>query len=427
MRRIIFSAVLIWVAGFTPAHAQAPNTFTYQGLLTNPDGTPVEDNAYVFEFRLYTVATGGSPVAACILVLTTQNGVYNATLCTDNPLPEGIFDQSLWLAVRVGSDPEMTPRTPLSSVPYAHGLHLPVEATGDATTQTLKITNTNAAGYAGYFAGGRGLYVAQDDLGGIPESAFHADDLYVTSADAVTGLYSDHIGGWGSALVLAETNAGNLVNKWAMARRTTGGGGGLRFTYGSNANYASNPTLMTLLPNGGMAIGVNATPPAGGLLVQGDIQLNQPQTRWFSIPAQGFTAHDSGSHESGSLSLGGRGALICQVVTDDGCYNTAAVYLPHGATITALRALIRDNSDNTGANVSIELRRKSHTTGGENVLANILSAGDPGDEVVYTDTSINNSVVDNENYAYYLRSNMPEFDLAIYTVRIAYTVTSVLP
>jgi hypothetical protein len=79
------------------------------------------------------------------------------------------------------------------------------------------------------------------------------EEVFIEAQDAVLGLYSPNSGSWGSALVLSET-AFLAGNKWAMARTTSGAGAGnenqLRFTFGTDSNYAANDAQMRIEPNG---------------------------------------------------------------------------------------------------------------------------------------------------------------------------------
>ncbi len=101
------------------AMAAVPQTISYQGYLTDAQGAPVNGTVSM-TFGLYTAPAG---TAAPLWTetqdsVTVTNGVYSATLGSATPLALP-FDQQYWLGITVGSDPEMTPRQALVSVPYA--------------------------------------------------------------------------------------------------------------------------------------------------------------------------------------------------------------------------------------------------------------------------------------------------------------------
>jgi outer membrane murein-binding lipoprotein Lpp len=116
----LFLAVVILVnltAGIVSAAPVAQN-ITYQGKLTNAAGTPLF-GTYTFTFRLYNVSTGGTALDTIIQDVKVDKGLFTTSL-TFNP---AVFDgRALWLGVKAGADPEMTPRQEILPVPYALSL-----------------------------------------------------------------------------------------------------------------------------------------------------------------------------------------------------------------------------------------------------------------------------------------------------------------
>jgi microcystin-dependent protein len=101
--------------------AQTPNSISYQGVLTDNSGQPLPDGSYQMKLRLYDAVTGGTIVwrdedHSVQLV----GGVFSTTIggAGEQPLPP--FDRPYWLGVTVGAEAELSPRTPLTSVPYSH-------------------------------------------------------------------------------------------------------------------------------------------------------------------------------------------------------------------------------------------------------------------------------------------------------------------
>ncbi|TPW13343.1 MAG: hypothetical protein FD129_1293 [bacterium] len=121
-RRLATMVLLCLLAanlGSVPVGAAVPNTISYQGLLTDGAGTPVPDGPYDLTLKLYTVPSGGG-----VLWSETQSGVPVVTGIFSIELGSvaGLtlpFDQPYWLGVSIGIDPELVPRTPLTSAPYA--------------------------------------------------------------------------------------------------------------------------------------------------------------------------------------------------------------------------------------------------------------------------------------------------------------------
>ena len=101
-----------------PTSAQVPPVLTYQGVLSEPDGAPV-DGLVGIAFDLYADAVGGLPVWSAQLDVLVELGLFEVELGEPaNPLPQASFEGPLFLEVAVDGE-TLTPRQPLSSAPYA--------------------------------------------------------------------------------------------------------------------------------------------------------------------------------------------------------------------------------------------------------------------------------------------------------------------
>jgi hypothetical protein len=132
-------APVLNIFGIKPVMA-APGinkTIAYQGKLMSKTGSLVADGDYQIKFSLYDSATGGSqlwtasstnglptetPVAISVSVKAGLFSIYLGDISADQiPFPDNIFNNSsLYLAIAVGSDSEMTPRKRITAVPYAY-------------------------------------------------------------------------------------------------------------------------------------------------------------------------------------------------------------------------------------------------------------------------------------------------------------------
>lgn len=102
----------------TAALAQ-PALLNVQGGLTNADGTPLADGAYNITFRIYNVPGGGAELWTENQIVDVYRSIFSTVLGFTNSLNGLSFDESYYLGVQIAGDPEMTPRIPLTSVPYA--------------------------------------------------------------------------------------------------------------------------------------------------------------------------------------------------------------------------------------------------------------------------------------------------------------------
>ncbi len=129
VKRITLIALLM-IALFSASIFSLQRTFaasginkqiSFQGKLTNADGTNVTDGNYSVVFSIYTVSSGGSATWTETDTVATVNGIFQVPLGATTALPGSVdFSQDTWyLGIKVGSDAEMTPRIRLSAVPYA--------------------------------------------------------------------------------------------------------------------------------------------------------------------------------------------------------------------------------------------------------------------------------------------------------------------
>lgn len=126
-------AILLIQSGPKPAFAQKGSanqtqavntlTITYQGRLTDANGNAVVDGDHTLTFKLYDQPTDGSALWQETQNLTTSNGVFTAKLGSVSSMGALLFDKIYYLGVAVDGGGELTPRTALSTVPYAQRAH----------------------------------------------------------------------------------------------------------------------------------------------------------------------------------------------------------------------------------------------------------------------------------------------------------------
>ena len=117
MKHIRLLIALITMAGILLA--QVPQLINYQGHLTDTEGDPITGTQSI-EFLIYHQAGGGDPVWSEIQAINVNDGNFSTTLGSVTPINGGLFNnENTYLAIKVGSDPEMVPRQRLTSVAYA--------------------------------------------------------------------------------------------------------------------------------------------------------------------------------------------------------------------------------------------------------------------------------------------------------------------
>jgi hypothetical protein len=128
-----------------PTAAAPPTTMTYQGLL-RVNGAPA-NGSFNLQFKLYSMAVGGSALYTEADTVIATNGLFTVDLGQNTPLPPSLFQGGgpLFLGITVGTDPELTPRTPLTTEPFAFLAGTADSATNFSGSLGGDVTGTQAA------------------------------------------------------------------------------------------------------------------------------------------------------------------------------------------------------------------------------------------------------------------------------------------
>jgi hypothetical protein len=118
MKRISFVIVIAAVLAANGALGQVPQTISYQGVLKDDMGAIVPEDDYDFEFNIYDVPSGGTPLWTENQTKHVTVGILNVVLGEVIPITLP-FDEQYWLGVTIGAGDEFSPRTKLTGAPYA--------------------------------------------------------------------------------------------------------------------------------------------------------------------------------------------------------------------------------------------------------------------------------------------------------------------
>ncbi len=125
-------------------HAQTlPNSFNYQGRLTDTAGTPMPNGNYQMVFSIWDAVTGGNQLwGSGNKTVALNKGLFTTSL---GPVPSSALPGSnAFLQVQMGSDTPM-PRISLGAVPYALKaveLFWPAIASIASSSPVLSLANT---------------------------------------------------------------------------------------------------------------------------------------------------------------------------------------------------------------------------------------------------------------------------------------------
>jgi hypothetical protein len=118
LSRTFLSIALMLILAASLSLAQVPRTISYQGVLTDASGTVVPDGNYSLTFKLYDVATGGTPLWTEVQSVEVSKGIFSVILGSVAPLNLP-FNKPYYLGVTVGTGAELSPRIPLTSSGYS--------------------------------------------------------------------------------------------------------------------------------------------------------------------------------------------------------------------------------------------------------------------------------------------------------------------
>ncbi len=199
-----------------------PPVMHYQGRLTDPSGDPVPDNTYSVLFTIYCNNNEfASSKWSETQSVTTNSGFFSVVLGTVSPILDTVFNYAMcpewrYLGIKVGSDPEMTPRTKLVTVPYAMRVSTVDGACGGNIRGNLTIgSNVRADGLNAFAVGN---FCDAD-----------GDGSTVTGGEAnnAAGRFSTISGGGGNNILVngaKSTISGGHINIIWDSLSTIGGG-----------------------------------------------------------------------------------------------------------------------------------------------------------------------------------------------------------
>jgi hypothetical protein len=112
--------VIIFLLTQMGALAQVPRTINYQGELRDASGSLVTNGTYLLTFSIYDAPTGGNTLYSESFSSSVTDGIVNAVIGLATAMPQSLtFDKPYYLGISINSGAELSPRTELSSVPYA--------------------------------------------------------------------------------------------------------------------------------------------------------------------------------------------------------------------------------------------------------------------------------------------------------------------
>lgn len=139
MRSLITFTFIVLTAAVT--FAAVPPGFTFQGRLTDPGGNPVPDGNYNLTLRIYDVAVAGSPIVTLgPYVATSTDGLFSVYMAAFG-MDDFFATSPRYIGIQVGADPELSPRTTITSTPFAFRVASVDSAEGGSIQGTVRVSN----------------------------------------------------------------------------------------------------------------------------------------------------------------------------------------------------------------------------------------------------------------------------------------------
>ncbi len=190
-RSLLLALAVVGALASTPLSAQAPRQISYQGVLTTSGGSPVADGTHSVVIKIYS--TGGTELFSETHNTSTARGLFNILIGSVNPLPPSLtFSEPYLLGISVDGGAEMSPRTPMASVPYAlngtsiNGASGPVTLQGGGGTTINRVGNTITISSAGG-GGGTGIQGVQSSDGSLVVANPNGPTADIGIADGAIG------------------------------------------------------------------------------------------------------------------------------------------------------------------------------------------------------------------------------------------------
>lgn len=338
MTRLLLSAIALLAAS-----ASAQTTIPYQGVLTEPDGTPLTGSAEL-TFTLWTAPTGGSPTWGEAQTVTLDDGVFSVQLGAEDAFDPDEFDRPLYLGVSVDGGAEL-PRVPLGAAGTALGLRFPVAGSNATNAPALRIDNTG---------GGVGVVVSSEGVGAVTASGAGDATIGLLATAAGTGAAVEAVTtGAGAAGVFRVANASSTET--ALAATTEGTGPALTAT---NPNPNGGPGVRaSTAGGGGAAVEARHT---GAVGFAGTFLIDNPDFIGAALLAQsdavgpavlGVSSGDGAAIEAAANGSGtgivarrASGGHVAEFVDSAGNNPEAAVVITAESQVLAVPALLVEHS-----------------------------------------------------------------------------------
>ncbi len=193
-----------------------PKTISYQGVLTDINGTPQNSGSYEMTFSLYEADSEIVHIWRSTKTVLVNKGVFSAVLGNDVPFNATTdFSKQYWLGIQIGTGAELTPRVALTASGYA--IRSSIADSAVVSANAVNATNAEIAVIANSIAAD---VVTTDKIanGTILPEDLATNFIAPNTAEAVHALSADSAG---KAAEAVHAVAADSAGKAAMAISAT--------------------------------------------------------------------------------------------------------------------------------------------------------------------------------------------------------------
>ncbi|MEA2097255.1 MAG: DUF1566 domain-containing protein [Candidatus Cloacimonadota bacterium] len=331
---LLFISMCLW--------AQVPQTIDYQGRLADNNGNYLNEIVTV-DFLIYDAEVDGTLLWSETQDVSTANGIFHVLLGSTVSFPTDLFDNDeCWLELVVDGE-TLSPRTLISSVPYAikaetaYTVKVPLNLTGNVASpnSVIKAENTgtgygvygaaNGFGVYGLHPSGNYGYIGSSDFGVFGSSSGNFGYLGSTSY----GVYGNSSSNWAgyfdgkmhisNMVGIGTTNPGRMLTvnstgadpiQWQVNSSIVGQLGSNGSGAGGLYLYDNGPIAAQVSANGysyfnGGNVGIGTATPTSELTVAGVIESTSGGVKFPDGTVQTTAASGSTTYSIGDFAQGG--------------------------------------------------------------------------------------------------------------------------
>lgn len=315
--------VVFFATSLSPANAQIPRTFSYQGVVIDGSGKFISDGPHNIQIFLYDALGAGFPLYSENQTgVVFVKGLFNVMIGSVTTIPSSVtFDKGYFLGIAVDGAAEMTPRTAISPAPYA--LYA-AKAGSLAPGAKGVVTSVNTQEGAITIKAGSGTVITNDGatitvnstgVGGTGIQGVQNGDASITIANAAGPVASISVanGGITTAKIAANAVGSSQITNNAVGTAAIADGAVTL----SKINSAGATNGKVLTSNGSTLSW--QTPPGGGLVL--------PFSGSVSNAGDALSITNTGAGRSGLFSVSNvNSTAFGLTATSNGAANSVAIY-----------------------------------------------------------------------------------------------------